>query len=168
MSVISHLVAMAKNRVIGVNNDLPWNLPDDLNHFKQYTLNKPIVMGRKTFESIGKPLPHRINIVISRSLSEIEGVYVFSEVEDGIAFANQYNEEHQLEDEVIIIGGAQIFNETLPMMNRLVLTQVDCEIAGDVFYPEIDMHNFSRKNVSRHLNNEKNQFDFSIDLYEKI
>ena len=168
MSVISHLVAMAKNRVIGANNDLPWNLPDDLNHFKQYTLNKPIVMGRKTFESIGKPLPQRINIVISRSLSEIEGVNVFSEVEDGIAFANQYNEEHQLEDEVIIIGGAQIFNETLPMMNRLVLTQVDCEIAGDVFYPEIDMHNFSRKNVSRHLKNEKNQFDFSIDLYEKI
>ena len=168
MSVISHLVAMAKNRVIGVNNDLPWNLPDDLNHFKQYTLNKPIVMGRKTFESIGKPLPQRINIVISRSLSEIEGVNVFSEVEDGIAFANQYNEEHQLEDEVIIIGGAQIFNETLPMMNRLVLTQVDCEIDGDIFYPEIDMHNFSRKNVSRHLKNEKNQFDFSIDLYEKI
>ena len=168
MSVISHLVAMAKNRVIGVNNDLPWSLPDDLNHFKKYTLNKPIVMGRKTFESIGKPLPERINIVISRSLSEIEGVNVFSEVEDGVAFANQYNEEHQLEDEVIIIGGAQIFNETLPIMNRLVLTQVDCEIAGDVFYPEIDMHNFSRKNVSKHLKDEKNQFDFSIDLYEKI
>ena len=168
MSVISHLVAMAKNRVIGVNNDLPWILPDDLNHFKQYTLNKPIVMGRKTFESIGKPLPHRINIVISRSISEIEDVYVFSEVEDGIAFANQYNQENQLEDEVIIIGGAQIFNETLPIMNRLVLTQVDCEIAGDVFYPEIDMHNFSRKNVSKHLKDEKNQFDFSLDLYEKI
>ena len=125
-------------------------------------------MGRKTLESIGKPLPQRINIVMSKSLSEIKGVNVFSEVEDGIAFANQYNEEHQLEDEIIIIGGAQIFNETLPMMNRLVLTQVDCEIAGDVFYPEIDMHNFSRKNVSRHLKNEKNQFDFSIDLYEKI
>ena len=168
MSVISHLVAMAKNRVIGVNNDLPWNLPDDLNHFKQYTLNKPIVMGRKTFESIGKPLPRRINIVISRSLSQIDGVNVFSELEDGIAFANQYNEKHQLEDEVIIIGGAQIFNETLPMMNRLVLTQVDCEVAGDVFYPEINMHNFSRKNVSRHLKDEKNQFNFSIDLYEKI
>ena len=168
MSVISHLVAMAKNRVIGVNNDLPWSLSDDLNHFKQYTLNKPIVMGRKTFESIGKPLPQRINIVISRSLSEIEGVNVFSEVEDGIAFANQYNEKHQLENEVIIIGGAQIFNETLPIMNRLVLTQVDCEIAGDVFYPEIDMNNFLRKNLSKHFKDEKNQFDFSIDLYEKI
>ena len=71
MSVISHLVAMAKNRVIGVNNGLPWSLPDDLNHFKRYTLNKPIVMGRKTFESIGKPLPERINIVISRSLSAV-------------------------------------------------------------------------------------------------
>ena len=96
------------------------------------------------------------------------GVNVFNEVKDGITFANQYNEEHQLEDEVIIIGGAQIFNETLPIMNRLVLTQVDCEIAGDVFYPEIDMHNFSKKNVSKHLKDEKNQFDFSIDLYEKI
>ena len=168
MSVISHLVAMAKNRVIGVNNDLPWNLPDDLNHFKKYTLNRPIVMGRKTFESIGKPLPQRTNIVISRSLLEIDGVNVFSEVEDGIAFANQYNEKNQLEDEVIIIGGAQIFNETLPIMNRLVLTQVDCEIAGDVFYPEINMNNFIRKNISKHFKDEKNQFDFSIDLYEKI
>ena len=168
MSVISHLVAMAKNRVIGVDNELPWNLPDDLNHFKKYTLNRPIVMGRKTFESIGKPLPQRTNIVISRSLSEIDGVNVFSEVEDGIAFANQYNEKNQLEDEVIIIGGAQIFNETLPIMNRLVLTQVDCEIAGDVFYPEINMNNFIRKNVSKHFKDEKNQFDFSIDLYEKI
>ena len=168
MSVISHLVAMAKNRVIGVNNDLPWNLPDDLNHFKQYTLNKPIVMGRRTFESIGKPLPKRMNIVISRSLSEIDGVNVFSEVKDGIAFANQFNENNQLEDEVIIIGGAQIFNETLSIMNRLVLTQVDCEIAGDVYYPEIDMNNFLKKNISKHLKDEKNQFDFSIDLYEKI
>ena len=76
MSVISHLVARAKNRVIGVNNDLPWNLPDDLNHFKQYTLNKPIVMGRKTFESIGKPLPQRINIVISKSLSELSLIHI--------------------------------------------------------------------------------------------
>ena len=168
MSVISHLVAMAKNRVIGVDNELPWNLPDDLNHFKKYTLNRPIVMGRKTFESIGKPLPQRTNIVISRSLSEIDGVNVFSEVDDGIAFANQYNEKNQLEDEVIIIGGAQIFNETLPIMNRLVLTQVDCEIAGDVFYPEINMNNFIRKNISKHFKDEKNQFDFSIDLYEKI
>ena len=125
-------------------------------------------MGRKTFESIGKPLPQRTNIVISRSLSEIDGVNVFSKVEDGIAFANQYNEKNQLEDEVIIIGGAQIFNETLPIMNRLVLTQVDCEIAGDVFYPEINMNNFIRKNVSKHFKGEKNQFDFSIDLYEKI
>ena len=168
MSVISHLVAMSKNRVIGVNNDLPWSLPDDINHFKQYTLNKPIIMGRKTFESIGKPLPQRVNIVISRTLSEIEGVSVFSKIDEGIAFASQHNKENQLGDEVIIIGGAQIFNETLPIMNRLVLTQVDCEITGDVFYPEIDMHNFSKKNVSRHLKDEKNQFDFSIDLYEKI
>ncbi len=168
MTLISHLVAMAKNRVIGVNNDLPWNLPGDLNHFKQYTLNRPILMGRKTFESIGKPLPQRINIVISRSLSEIDGVNVFSEVQEGIAFAKQYNKKNQLEDEVIIIGGAQIFNETLPIMNRIVLTQVDCEIAGDVYYPEIDMNNFLKKNISKHLKDEKNQFDFSIDLYEKI
>ena len=159
---------MSTNGVIGKDNGLPWRLPKDMKHFMSSTMGKPVIMGRKTFESIGKPLPERINIVISRSLSEIEGVYVFSEVEDGIAFANQYNEKYQLEDEVIIIGGAQIFNETLPIMNRLVLTQVDCEIAGDVFYPEIDMHNFSRKNVSKHLKDEKNQFDFSIDLYEKI
>ena len=85
MTVISHLVAMAKNRVIGVNNDLPWSLPEDLKHFKEYTLNKPIVMGRKTFESIGRPLPQRLNIVISQSVPEIEGAHVFKSTEANAA-----------------------------------------------------------------------------------
>ena len=142
MTVISHLVAMAKNRVIGLNNDLPWSLPEDLRHFKEYTLDKPIVMGRKTFESIGRPLPHRLNIVISQSVPKIKGAHVFTNVDEAIQFASNYNKNKNFEDEVIVIGGAQIFKETIVQMKKLVLTKVDCEINGDVYYPEINLNNF--------------------------
>ena len=167
MTVISHLVAMAKNRVIGLNNDLPWSLPEDLRHFKEYTLDKPIVMGRKTFESIGRPLPQRLNIVISRSVPEIKGAHVFTNVDEAIQFASNYNKNKNFEDEVIVIGGAQIFKETIVQMKKLVLTKVDCEINGDVYYPEINLNNFSKRNIACHSKNEENQFDFSIDIYEK-
>jgi len=167
MTVISHLVAVAKNRVIGVNNDLPWSLPEDLKHFKEYTLDKPIVMGRKTFESIGRPLPKRLNIVISQSIPKIKGAHVFTNVDEAIKFASNYNKNKNFKDEVIVIGGAQIFNETIMQMKKLVLTKVDCEIDGDVYYPEINLNNFSKRNIAHHLKNEENQFDFSIDIYER-
>ena len=167
MTVISHLVAVAKNRVIGVNNDLPWSLPEDLKHFKEYTLDKPIVMGRKTFESIGRPLPKRLNIVISQSIPKIKGAHVFTNVDEAIQFASNYNKNKNFKDEVIAIGGAQIFNETIMQMKKLVLTKVDCEIDGDVYYPEINLNNFSKRNIAYHPKNEENQFDFSIDIYEK-
>ena len=167
MTVISHLVAMAKNRVIGVNNDLPWSLPEDLKHFKEYTLEKPIVMGRKTFESIGRPLPQRLNIVISQSVLEIEGAHVFTNIDEAIKFASNYNKDMNFKDEVIVIGGAQIFNETIMQMEKLVLTKVDCEIDGDVYYPRINLNDFSKRNIAYHSKNEENQFDFSIDIYEK-
>ncbi len=167
MTVISHLVAMAQNRVIGVNNDLPWSLPEDLKHFKEYTLDKPIIMGRKTFESIGRPLPKRLNIVISQSIPEIKGAHVFNNVDEAIQFASNYNKNKNFEDEVIVIGGAQIFNETIMHMKKLVLTKVNCEIDGDVYYPKINLDNFSKRKIANHPKNEENQFDFSIDIYEK-
>ena len=148
MTVISHLVAMAKNRVIGVNNDLPWSLPEDLKHFKEYTLDKPIVMGRKTFESIGRPLPQRLNIVISQSVPQIKGAHVFTNVDEAIQFASNYNKNMSFKDEVIVIGGAQIFNETIMQMKKLVLTKVDCEIDGDVYYPRINLNDFSKRNIA--------------------
>ena len=165
--IISHLVALSNNFVIGVNNDLPWKLKKDLQHFSAYTQNKAIVMGRKTFESIGRPLPQRLNIVISQSVLEIEGGHVFANVDEAIQFASNYNKDMNFKDEVIVIGGAQIFNETIMQMEKLVLTKVDCEIDGDVYYPRINLNDFSKRNIAYHSKNEENQFDFSIDIYEK-
>ncbi len=91
--VISHLVAVSNNNAIGVNNDLPWNLKSDLAHFKKYTLNKSIIMGRKTYESIGRPLPNRNNIIISRTLKDIPGAYVYSDLESAIKFVEEKNKE---------------------------------------------------------------------------
>ena len=93
MKIISHLVAVSNDLVIGVDNDLPWNLKDDLAHFKKYTLNKTIIMGRKTFESIGRPLPNRINYVVSRTVKEIDGAHVFDNLENAMHAAEKHNHE---------------------------------------------------------------------------
>ena len=110
--IISILVAMNEELLIGVNNDLPWKLQDDLEHFKNYSLNKPIIMGRKTFESIGRPLPNRKNIVVSSSMKEQDGIKVFNNLNDAIAFSKKYNEENNI-DEIILIGGANVFADGL-------------------------------------------------------
>ena len=139
MKIISHLVAVSNNLVIGIDNDLPWNLKADLAHFKKYTLNKIIIMGRKTYESIGRPLPNRINYVVSRTLNEIPGTSVFDNLEDAILRAEKENKKHSKDNEIVIIGGGHIFNETAASMNKLIITRVDCNIDGDIYYPEIDL-----------------------------
>ncbi|MDG1203053.1 MAG: dihydrofolate reductase, partial [SAR86 cluster bacterium] len=107
--IVSHVVAMSNNSVIGVNNDLPWSLKDDLAHFKKYTTGKIIVMGRKTYESIGRPLPNRVNYVISSTLKDIEGVSIFTSLEDAIEAAKIYNLDQDIANEVAIIGGGYLF-----------------------------------------------------------
>ena len=143
MKIISHLVAVSNNLVIGVDNDLPWNLEADLAHFKKYTLDKIIIMGRKTYESIGRPLPNRINYVVSRTLNEIPGTSVFDNLEDAILRAEKENKKHNKDNEIVIIGGGHIFNETAASMNKLIITRVDCNIDGDIYYPEIDLSKLS-------------------------
>ena len=106
--IISHLVALSNNFVIGVNNDLPWKLKKDLQHFSSYTQNKAIVMGRKTFESIGRPLPNRKNIVISSTLSAQEGIEVVSCLDQGIELASQWNKDTTGSKEVVLIGGGYV------------------------------------------------------------
>lgn len=126
---IALIAAMAKNRVIGRNGQMPWHLPADLKHFKKITLHKPIVMGRKTFESIGRPLPKRRNIVISgRSGLTIPEVEVYSSLEDML---------YQLRDEseIMIIGGQVLFEQMLGMANKMYLTVIDAEITGDTYFP---------------------------------
>ena len=168
MKIISHLVAVSNELVIGVDNDLPWNLKDDLAHFKKYTLNKVIIMGRKTYESIGRPLPNRINYVISRTIKEIDGAHVFNNLEEAMLSAEKHNKDLDIENEIVIIGGGHLFEETLPILNKLVITKVDCSVAGDVYYPKIDMKNWDLISSESYTKDSDNDYNFKIEEYKKL
>jgi len=167
-SVISHVVAMSNNNVIGVNNKLPWQLKDDLEHFKEYTTGKIIIMGRKTFESIGRPLPNRQNFVISSNLREVDGISVFQNLENAIIAAKKYNKDLDSAQEIAIIGGGYLFRDSINYFNKLVLTRVDCEIDGDVYYPKIDLKNWELESSENFLKSEVNQYDFSVEVFKKL
>lgn len=158
--ILSHIVAASKNRVIGVKNQLPWHIPEDLKFFKETTINHPIIMGRKTYESIGKkPLPNRLNLVVSHSLKEAPGFLCFESIEDAI------KEARKLEDsefyEIFIVGGGEIYKQTIDQVDRIYYTEVDQEIEnGEAFYPEIPS---SFKQV------KKDQRDgFTFFIYERV
>jgi dihydrofolate reductase len=168
MKTISHLVAVSKNLVIGVDNNLPWNLKADLAHFKKYTLDKIIIMGRKTYESIGRPLPNRINYVVSRTLNEIPGTVVFNSLENAISAAEQENIKMNKNNEIIIIGGGHIFHETSESINKLIITRVDCDIDGDIYYPEIDLTKWDLVETKSYKKDFENDYDFTIEEYIKL
>ena len=165
--IISHLVALSNNFVIGVNNDLPWKLKKDLQHFSAYTQNKAIVMGRKTFESIGRPLPNRKNIVISSSLNSYEGVEIVSSLDQAIQVASQWNKDNTKIEEIVLIGGGYIFEESKNMVNKLVLTRVECEVDGDVFYPKIDLGNWEKVSSKLFKQDDENEYDFKVETFVK-
>ena len=167
-SVISHVVAMSNNNVIGANNKLPWQLKDDLEHFKEYTTGKIIIMGRKTFESIGRPLPNRQNFVISSNLREIDGISIFQNLEKAIIAAKKYNKNLNSAQEIAIIGGGYLFRDSINYFNKLVLTRVDCEIDGDVYYPKIDLRNWELESSEDFLKSEVNQYNFSVEVFKKL
>lgn len=127
--MISLIVALDKNRVIGLNNAMPWHLPGELQYFKETTMGKPIIMGRKTFESIGRPLPGRRNIVITRNAQyDAEGIELAYSLEEAIKLAGDV-------EETMIIGGQQIFTESLPLADRLYITEIDYAFEGDTYFP---------------------------------
>jgi dihydrofolate reductase len=131
--MISLIVAHDLNRVIGLDNKMPWHIPKELAYFKEKTMGKAIVMGRNTFESIGRPLPGRLNIVITRNTSyEFEGVKVVHSIEEAIETANKHHEE------VMIIGGEQIFKEVLPYADLMYVTLIQHEYEGDTYFPFYD------------------------------
>ena len=167
MFVISHVVALSNNNVIGVDNDLPWSLKTDLSHFKKYTTNKIIIMGRKTYESIGKPLPNRVNYVVSQTINEIEGAIVCNSTENAIESAKELCSKENL-NEIVIIGGGYLFRDTLPITNKLIITRVDCDIDGDVFYPDIDLSNWKKLESIKFLKDTNNDYDFEVITYERI
>jgi len=129
---ISLIVAMASNRVIGLDNKMPWHLSADLKKFKQITLGAPILMGRKTYESIGRPLPGRTNIIISRNPAYRQpGCLIFNGIEQALAHCSNA-------DEVFIIGGSALYQSMLPLADTLYLTQIHQDFDGDTFFPELD------------------------------
>lgn len=156
---IAMIAAMAKNNVIGKDNDMPWHLPDDLKFFKSKTVGKPVIMGRKTFESIGsRPLPNRPNLVVSRnSQLACEGVTVFSSVDEALASLSAPDIE-----EVIIMGGGQLYEQMLPRADRLYLTLIEAELDGDTFFPNWQELAWKTLEEQRHEIDERHAYAFNF------
>ena len=162
-SKLTIVVAKAANNVIGNNNELIWHLPNDLKHFKNLTSGYPIIMGRKTFESIGKPLPNRTNIVITRNKDwNQEGILVANSLEEAI------EKGREIDSEIFIIGGGNIYEQALWMSDVLEVTEVHQEFEGDTKFPEIDLKIWKEVAREDFSKDEKNQFDYSFVRYERI
>jgi len=137
------VVAVAENGTIGRHNELPWRLPEDLKFFKRVTLGHPIVMGRNTFESIGRPLPGRTNIVVTGNRQwRVDGIEVAHSLEDALAVGSQSARQMGVSS-VMVIGGAEIYRQVLPFAKRLHITEVHAEVEGDAFFPELDKYQWS-------------------------
>ncbi len=159
--LISIIVAMDRNRLIGNNNQLPWHLPADFAHFKSVTMGKPIIMGRKTYESIGKPLPGRTNIVLSRNTeTQFEGTVCVSNFEDAVAVVPDVKE-------IMIIGGSTIYEMLLPIVNRMYITYVDAEFKGDAWFPEFNESQWQEKESLVRSADEKNLYNCRFVTLEK-
>ena len=136
---LSLIVAIAQNGCIGIDNKLPWYLPEDLKYFRRLTTGNIVIMGRKTYESIGKPLPNRQNIVISRNTDfAAEGIKTVTSIEQALDVANSMADISDIE-EAFIMGGAQIYEQSLPLAQRLYITEVKKTVTGDAFFPSIDL-----------------------------
>ncbi len=166
--IISLIAAVAKNRVIGNEGDLPWNLPSDLKKFKEITDNRPIIMGRKTWDSIGRPLPNRDNIIISRNANlEIEGGIICLSPDEAISIAKIKANERGCE-EIMVIGGGYIYQEFMNIADKLYITEVDLEIEGDAYFPKIDPELFEEViREERNKDPEDNAYH-SLVIYEKV
>ena len=161
--MITLIVAMGKNREIGKENQLLWHLPKDLKHFKELTSGYPIIMGRKTYESIGKPLPNRTNIVISRKNDWFEeGILIVGSIKEAVKFAKKIDEE------VFIIGGGNIYEQTIDLADKLEVTLVDAVLDADTFFPKINEKVWQKTNEEYHQKDEKNEFDFCFQTFERI
>jgi dihydrofolate reductase len=158
--MISLITAMDRNRVIGKDNQIPWHLPADLAYFKQLTLGHPVIMGRKTFESLGKPLPGRTNVILTENLSYHKAGCI---IRHSIAEALEF----YADQEAFVIGGATIYKAFLPIANRLLVTLIEESFFGDTLFPEIDEQIWQLVSKSQGERNEKNPYDYSFLVYEK-
>ncbi len=162
------VVAVAENGVIGRQGGMPWRIPGDLKHFKSVTMGKPVVMGRKTYESIGKPLPGRTNIVLTRDKSwRADGVLAGHSLDEILKLANEDAKKGGAK-EIAIIGGSTLFEETLPLAAKIELTEVHAKPEGDVFFPEYDRTAFKETRREGPMQGEKDQYPYSIVTLERI
>ncbi len=168
--IISLIVAIAKNRVIGKNNQLIWHLPKDMKFFMDTTIHHPVIMGRKNFESIPekyRPLKNRDNIIITRNRNyTAEGCAIVHSIEESIEYVNKNLKTNEL----FIIGGGEIYKKCLEMnvVDRMYITHIETAFDGDTFFPEINGKNWSTETIMKHAKDDKNPHDFNIVRYNKI
>lgn len=166
MMILSIIVAISSNLVIGKDNTLIWHMPADMKYFKDKTSGHCVITGRKNYESIPekfRPLPNRTNIVVTRQTDyQAPGAIVASSIEKAIAIAKELGDE-----EVFIIGGAEIYKQSMPMVNRLYLTRIHHEFEGDAFFPEVDLEIFKLTNAEPHQADEKNKYNYTFETYER-
>jgi dihydrofolate reductase len=176
--MVSLIAAMARNRVIGVQNKLPWHLPEDLRYFRRVTQGHPVVMGRKTYESIGRLLPGRENRIVSRQPDyQVEGARVFADLREaceaaplavsGAAGGTEAGTEAGAQ-EIFVIGGAQIYGEALAYADRLYITQIDAEVAGDAYFPEWEAGQFVEISRETHAADGERAYGFAFVVLERV
>jgi dihydrofolate reductase len=158
--ITSIIVAIAKNNAIGKDNKLLWYLPNDLKHFKDVTTGHTVIMGRKTYESVGKPLPKRRNIVVTRQAISIEGCEVVPSIEAALALCAD-------EEEVFIVGGAEIYRQSIPLTDRIYLTKVDQDFDGDTFFPELNAAEWKETERENFEPDDKNKLKYSFITLER-
>lgn len=166
MRTVSLIVARTRNGVIGRDNTMPWHLPEDLRYFKRVTLGKPVIMGRNTWESLGKPLPGRDNIVITRNPDYYaDGATVVNDLDTALQLADTLAGTRGV-DEMMVIGGAQVYAEALPHVNRAYITEIDADIEGDTFFPAL-AGNWQETVREAHAPCEKNPFPYSFVVLDR-
>jgi len=160
MAPLSLIVAIAKNRVIGVNNTLPWHLPEDLKRFRALTTGHHIIMGRKTYDSLGRLLPGRTTVIVTRNPDyKVEGAIVVNSLEAAIAACGDDNE-------AFLIGGAELYKDGLKLANKLYITEINAEYEGDAFFPEFDMLEWKAR--ERETHHAENGLSFSYITYQRV
>ncbi len=160
--MVTLVVAMGRNNEIGADNKLLWHLPKDLKHFKEITSGHPVVMGRKTYESIGKPLPNRTNIVVSRQTNWFEeGILIVGSIKEALKFAKKIDEN------VFVIGGGTIYSQTIDLADKLEVTHVDADLEADTHFPKIDTKVWAKTAETCNEKDEKNNYNFCFQTFER-
>ncbi|MEZ6319258.1 MAG: dihydrofolate reductase [Phycisphaerales bacterium] len=169
--MLAAIVAMGRNRVIGRDGDLPWRLPDEMAHFKRTTLGRVVIMGRRTFDELGRALPKRVNIVVTRSRTWAhEGVHVAHDFESAVGLARQLAGPNAWDDPdgcPVVIGGGEVYQQAMPRVDRLYLTEVDAAPEGDTTFPDLDADEWVEVEVREHAADEKHAVGFRIRVLER-